>query len=225
MIFILADDLGGADLSVYGQNQYETPHLDRLAAQGGRFTQAYAKSAVCSVTRFALITGRYQYRLPGGMEEPLLSTGHHLGLPPEHPTLPSLLKAVGYTTALIGKWHLGTLPHCGPLKSGYDGFFGNCRGSLDCFTHKPGVGEHVPHDLYEGEVPLERVGSYTRILAHESSKYIKTMSSKVRHTPSCCRCISRHPTGPGRGQWMRLCPAPSRTCSIITAGTSKPTPR
>jgi arylsulfatase A-like enzyme len=91
MIFILADDLGWADLSVYGQTEYATPHLDRLAAQGVRFTQAYANSAVCSATRFALITGRYQYRLPGGLEEPLAGTGQQLGLPPEHPTLPSLL--------------------------------------------------------------------------------------------------------------------------------------
>ena len=68
MLFILADDLGWADLSVYGQTAYETPHLDRLAAQGARFTQAYANSAVCSATRFALITGRYQYRLRGGRE-------------------------------------------------------------------------------------------------------------------------------------------------------------
>jgi len=151
MLFILADDLGWADLSVYGQTEYETPHLDRLAAQGVRFTQAYANSAVCSATRFALITGRYQYRLPGGLEEPLAGAGQHLGLPPEHPTLPSLLKAVGYTTALIGKWHLGTLPHYGPLKSGYDRFFGNYGGAIDYFTHKPGVGTHVPRDLYEGE--------------------------------------------------------------------------
>lgn len=174
ILFILADDLGWADLSVYGQTEYATPHLDRLAAQGVRFTQAYANSAVCSATRFALITGRYQYRLPGGLEEPLAGAGQHLGLPPEHPTLPSLLKAVGYTTALIGKWHLGTLPHYGPLKSGYDRFFGNYGGAIDYFTHKPGVGAHLPRDLYEGEMPVERVGYYTQILADASSQYIRS---------------------------------------------------
>ena len=174
ILFILADDLGWADLSVYGQTEYETPHLDRLAAQGVRFTQAYANSAVCSATRFALMTGRYQYRLPGGLEEPLTQRGRHLGLPPEHPTLPSLLKAVGYTTALIGKWHLGALPHYGPLKSGYDRFFGNYGGAIDYFTHKPGVGAHVPCDLYEGEVPVERVGYYTQVLADEAVHYTRT---------------------------------------------------
>src|ERR1043165_2983400 len=108
IIFILADDLGWADLSVYGQTEYETPHLDRLAAQGVRFTQAYANSAVCSATRFALITGRYQYRLSAGLQEPI--AGREIGIPPDHPTLPSLLAAVGYETGLIGKWHLGPLP-------------------------------------------------------------------------------------------------------------------
>lgn len=100
IVFILADDLGWADLSVYGQTDYRTPELDRLAEQGVRFTQAYSNSAVCSATRFALITGRYQYRLPGGLEEPLARAGQKHGLPPEHPSLPSLLRDAGYRTAL-----------------------------------------------------------------------------------------------------------------------------
>ncbi len=172
IVFILADDLGWADLSVYGQTDFATPHLDALAADGVRFTQAYANSAVCSATRFALMTGRYQYRLRGGLEEPLVRTAHLYGLPPEHPTLPSLLRDAGYNTALIGKWHLGSLPAFGPLKSGYNHFLGNYGGAIDYFTHKPGVGEHVPRDLYEGEVPVERIGYYTQILADEASNWI-----------------------------------------------------
>lgn len=172
IVFILADDLGWADLSVYGQTDYETPHLDRLAAQGVRFTQAYANSAVCSATRFALITGRYQYHFKGGLEEPLVRQAQRYGLPPDHPTLPSLLRDAGYNTALIGKWHLGSLPSFGPLKSGYQKFFGNYGGAIDYFTHKPGVGEAVPRDLYEGEVPVERVGYYTQLLADEAERWI-----------------------------------------------------
>lgn len=193
ILFILADDLGWADLSVYGQTEYETPHLDRLAAQGVRFTQAYANSAVCSATRFALMTGRYQYRLPGGLEEPLTRTGQRLGLPPEHPTLPSLLKAAGYATALVGKWHLGALPHYGPLKSGYAYFFGNYGGAIDYFTHKPGVGAHVPRDLYAGEVPVERTGYYTQLLADEASCYIRAQASAQPATPFL---LSLHFTAP-----------------------------
>ena len=173
IVFILADDLGWADLSVYGQTDFSTPHLDAMAAQGVRFTQAYSNSAVCSATRFALITGRYQYHLRGGLEEPLVRSAHKYGLPPEHPTLPSLLRDAGYETALIGKWHLGSLPSFGPLKSGYQRFFGNYGGAIDYFTHKPGVGEAVPRDLYEGEVPVERVGYYTQLLADEASNWLR----------------------------------------------------
>ena len=108
ILFILADDLGYADPSCYGRRDYTTPNIDRLAAQGVRFTQAYANSAVCTASRVALITGRYQYRLPVGLEEPLAD--RNVGVPPDHPTLPSLLRKAGYGTTLIGKWHLGPFP-------------------------------------------------------------------------------------------------------------------
>ncbi len=173
ILFILADDLGWADLGVYGATDFATLHLDRLAAQGVRFTQAYANSAVCSATRIALITGRYQYRLRAGLEEPIALRDTGLGLPPEHPTLPSLLKQAGYDTALIGKWHLGLPPHYGPLRSGYDRFFGNLHGAVDYFTHKPRAGDDVPRDLWDGEVPVERTGYYTQILADEAEAYVR----------------------------------------------------
>lgn len=121
ILFILADDLGYADLSCYGRREYKTPAIDGLAADGMRFTQAYANSAVCTPTRVALITGRYQTRLPVGIEEPLAF--RDTGLPPSHPTLPSLLRNAGYATWLVGKWHLGALPKYGPLLSGYDHFW------------------------------------------------------------------------------------------------------
>src|SRR4051794_31053115 len=118
IVFIMADDLGYADLSCYGRPDYTTPNTDRLAAEGMRFVQAYANSAVCSATRTALITGRYQYRLAVGLEEPIASAAQrNVGMPSEHPTLPSLLRKAGYGTTLIGKWHLGRLPDFGPLQS------------------------------------------------------------------------------------------------------------
>jgi arylsulfatase A-like enzyme len=172
ILFILADDLGFGDLSVYGQTDFSTPNLDRLAAQGVRLTQAYSNSAVCSATRFGLITGRYQYRLRGGLEEPIAGPSDTIGLPPEHPTLPSLLKKAGYGTALIGKWHLGGLPKFGPLKSGYDSFYGNYGGAIDYFTHKPGVGPNVPEDLYEGEVAVHEVGYYTDLLGDRAAAHV-----------------------------------------------------
>src|SRR5438132_12469372 len=137
IVFIMADDLGYADVSSYGQRDYATPNIDRLAIEVLMFTQGYANSF--SATRTALITGRYQYRLPVGLEEPInASTPKNIGLPPSHPTLSSLLKKAGYGTTLVGKWHLGFLPDFSPLKSGYDHFFGIWGGSSDYFNHGPG---------------------------------------------------------------------------------------
>jgi arylsulfatase A-like enzyme len=93
-VLIMADDLGYADVSAYGRRDYTTPNIDRLAVEGLKFMQAYANSSVCSPTRTALITGRYQYRLAAGLEETIRigETPKDVGLPPSHPTLPSLLK-------------------------------------------------------------------------------------------------------------------------------------
>src|SRR6201994_4454675 len=144
----MADDLGYADLSCYGRREYSTPNIDRIAAAGVRFTQAYANSAVCSATRLALITGRYQYRLALGLEEPLAGKTD-VGLPPEHPTLPSLLRTAGYATPLIGKWHLGMLPAFGPLQSGYDHFWGFRSGAVDYYSH---INPRGAADLWDGDV-------------------------------------------------------------------------
>jgi arylsulfatase A-like enzyme len=136
VVFILADDLGYADVSCYGQRDYTTPNIDRIANEGLRLMQAYSNSANCSPTRTALATGRYQMRLEVGLEEPInASTPKSVGLPPSHPTLPSLLKKAGYGTSLVGKWHLGFLPDFSPLKSGYDKFFGIYSGAADYFNH------------------------------------------------------------------------------------------
>jgi arylsulfatase A-like enzyme len=160
IVFILADDLGYADVSCNGRPDFSTPNIDRIAAKGIRFLQAYANSAVCSATRTALITGRYQYRLRIGLEEPLAGNPD-VGLPPEHPTLPSLLRKSGYATALIGKWHLGVLPKFSPLKSGYDHFYGFRGGALDYYSH---VGTNQKTDLWEDDVEIHQVGYLTELL-------------------------------------------------------------
>jgi arylsulfatase A-like enzyme len=171
-VFILADDLGYADLGCYGGRTGCSPALDRMAAEGLRFTDGYSNSPVCSPTRFALATGRFQYRLRGGNDEPIASRhrGHpDLGLPPSHPTLPSLLRDAGYATALVGKWHLGFLPHFGPLKSGYQEFFGAMSGGLDYFTHRDSAGAL---DLFEGEKESDAPGYLTDLISDRAVEFI-----------------------------------------------------
>ena len=185
-MFIMADDLGYADLSCYGRREYRTPVLDSLAAQGMRFTHGYANSAVCSATRVGLITGRYQYRLRVGLEEPLGGTTH--GLPPSHPTMPSLLRETGYHTGLVGKWHLGSLPDYGPLQSGYDEFWGCRGGGVDYFTHK--VAGNL--DLWDGDVRVEEVGYMTDLIADRSIEYLEARAA----TPDQPWLLSMHFTAP-----------------------------
>jgi arylsulfatase A-like enzyme len=178
IIFIVADDLGFADLGCYGGRAPISPVLDRLAGDGLRFTQGYANAPVCSPTRFALMTARYQYRLRGAAEEPINSKSRGsttLGLPPEHPTLPSLLRASGYRTALIGKWHLGYPPAFGPLRSGYDEFFGPMSGGVDYFTHCDSRGTH---DLWQGEAEHHEEGYLTDLISDRTVGAIERLASK-----------------------------------------------
>lgn len=191
-VFILADDLGHADLGCYGARVPVpvSPALDALAAAGLRFTQGYANSPVCSPTRFALMTGRWQYRLRGAAEEPLLATARGdkvIGLPPEHPTLPSLLRDAGYATALFGKWHLGYPPHFGPLKSGYERFFGPLSGAVDYFSHRDLGGEH---DLYEQDECVVRRGYLTDLISAAAVDFVQ------RHDGRRPFLLSVHYTAP-----------------------------
>jgi arylsulfatase A-like enzyme len=184
IVYIVCDDLGYADLGCYGGRAADfgavSPHIDRLAAGGVKFTQGYANSPVCSPTRFALITMRYQYRLRGAMEEPINSRSKGsttLGLPPEVPTLPSLLKKAGYHTALIGKWHLGYPPSFGPRRSGYDEFFGIMAGGVDYFTHCSSSGEH---DLYIDEKEHHEVGYLTDVLSQRAVNHIHERAADAK---------------------------------------------
>ncbi len=180
IIFIVSDDLGYADLGCYGGREAQfgavSPHIDALAAGGMRFTEGYSNAPVCSPTRFALMTLRYQYRLRGGMEEPINSRSKGsdtLGLPTDMPTLPSLLRDAGYATALVGKWHLGYPPAFGPLRSGYDEFFGIMAGGVDYFTHCSGRGDH---DLYLGEEAHKEVGYLTDVLSQRAVDYVHRLA-------------------------------------------------
>ena len=180
-IFIMADDLGYADLGCYGGRAPVSPHIDRLASQGLRFTQGYANSPVCSPTRFALISGRWQYRLRGAAEEPLTGAKARqrpdLGMPPDHPTLPSLLRDAGYRTALVGKWHLGYPPNFGPQLSGYDEHFGPYSGGVDYFNHQTMKGRH---DLWDNGNPAHRDGYLTDLLSDRAIDFVQRSAADAK---------------------------------------------
>jgi len=153
VVVILTDDMGYADLGCYGSRDIKTPHLDRLAAQGVRFTNFYSAGPVCTPTRAALMTGRWQQRvglewaIPPGVKDP--------GLQVRETTLPRLLKDAGYATAMFGKWHLGYKPEFGPNAHGFDEFFGLLSGNVDHYSHRE-INEEP--DWYEGTTPIEVAG-------------------------------------------------------------------
>jgi arylsulfatase A len=168
LIFILADDLGYGDLGCYGQQRFATPHLDRLAAEGLRFTQHYSGNTVCAPSRSALLTGLHTGHTPvrGNLE--IQPEGQH-PLPAATVTLPKVLKAAGYVSGVFGKWGLGYPGSEGePLRQGFDRFYGyNCQR----------LGHHYyPHHLWDDtrKVILERNagtarGDYAPELIHRET--------------------------------------------------------
>lgn len=168
LLYIMADDLGFADTSIYGRSDYSTPVLDGLAREGVRLTQAYSSAPVCSPTRVALMTGRYPARYPAGLHEPL--TTHPLGLDPDPGTLPRLLRDAGYETALIGKWHLGLADEYSPGRHGFDEFFGFRGAAADYVSH---VGtETGTHDLWDGERQVRRDGYLTDLFTRRAVEFL-----------------------------------------------------
>ena len=180
-LFIMADDMGWADLGCYGRDDVATPNLDALARDGMKFHHAYANSPVCSPTRVGLITGRYQYRLRVGLDEPL--GGDKIGLEPGTPTLPLQLRQAGYQTSLIGKWHLGMQDRNSPLRHGYDHFWGIRSGGVDYFKHDSRRADpkspSVP-DLWDGDTPVQVNGYLTDLIGDRASREIVRMSRETK---------------------------------------------
>ncbi len=145
IILILADDLGYGDVGFHGSTQIPTPYLDRLAASGVRFTHGYVSAPVCAPSRAGLLTGRNQVEF--GFDNNLAENQRGFdprfrGLPVEQKTIADRLRAAGYVTGLIGKWHLGDAPQFHPLQRGFDEFWGFLDGGHSYFpTVHPGTPE------------------------------------------------------------------------------------
>ena len=159
-ILMVADDLGYGDLGVTGSKQIPTPHIDSLAANGVRFTNAYVSSSVCAPSRAGLMTGKHPASF--GFRDNLapVQPGHDpefVGLPLNQTTLAQRLKPLGYTAGLVGKWHLGELPQFSPLKRGFDEFWGYLGGAHDYLRAEPGGGNAMAGPIlcnYKAPAPL-----------------------------------------------------------------------
>lgn len=163
IVFILADDLGYGDVGCYGAPDIETPNIDRIATEGIRFTDFYANGAVCSPTRIAFLTGRYQQRY--GMENALNYQEFGRGLPEDGKTIADHLQTVGYTTGISGKWHLGYDHERKPLQQGFDHFFGLLSGNHHYFEHMDRIGAY---DLWFGNDTIEREGYTTDLITDDA---------------------------------------------------------
>lgn len=171
LIVILADDMGYGDSSAYG-GWIRTPQLERLAAEGLRFTDFHSSGSVCSPTRAGLLTGRYQQR--AGISGVVLASeknpSHFGGLQQSETTLPELLKASGYATALVGKWHLGYYPCYNPVRHGFDEFRGYLSGNVDYRAHRDNQGRA---DWWNGESLAPEEGYSTHLITQHASEFIR----------------------------------------------------
>ena len=179
VIFIMADDLGYADLSSTGSHHIKTPNIDSIGRDGIVLRQGYANSAVCSPSRTALLTGGYQQRFRIGLEEPIALPDAKMGLPKDVPTLATAFRAAGYHTALVGKWHLGEPPANGPVNHGYDDFFGVVEGAADYFLHRS-IKDGKPSGigLAQGNDAHQANGYLTDLFGDEAVKAISAPRAK-----------------------------------------------
>jgi arylsulfatase A-like enzyme len=170
VVLILADDLGYADLGVQGSKDIRTPQVDSIARNGVRFNNGYVSCPVCSPTRAGLMTGRYQQRFGHELNPgPADQAAENFGLPLSETTVANRMKALGYTTGITGKWHLGYRPEFHPLKRGFDEFFGFLGGAhsyVDALADKSNL-------ILRGVEPVNEQAYLTEALGREAVAFIE----------------------------------------------------
>jgi arylsulfatase A-like enzyme len=177
IVMIVTDDHGVGDVGCYGHPEVRTPNLDRLAASGTRFTQWYANAPVCSASRASILTGQYSERT--GVSGALRSEPDYdvVGLRKGEVTLPGELRKLGYRSAAVGKWHLGSAPESRPKAQGFDEFFGFYAGWLDSYSHRyyqlGGSPGKIFHDLWRNETEVFEEPAYlTELLGREAQAFL-----------------------------------------------------
>jgi arylsulfatase A-like enzyme len=201
VIVIMSDDQGSIDAGCYGAKDIQTPAIDALAASGVRFTQFYSAAPVCSPSRAGLLTGRYPWLvgMPGNGPVPPsekdddLATYTGTGLPINGFTLPGMFRAAGYTTAHIGKWHLGIGVGHQPLQQGFDYSFGFMGGCIDNYSHFNYWDHDNRHDLWENGKRVRMSGQFFPDLmiqkakgfldSHRSQPFFMYFAINVPHYP------------------------------------------
>ena len=182
IIVILSDDAGYADFEKYGDKEIPTPNINKLSEEGVRFTNAYVTASVCAPSRAGLLTGRYQQRFgfehnPSKMLAPGVAT-EEVGLDVKQKTIADYLKADGYRTIAIGKWHLGTLEKYFPTNRGFDEFYGFKEGHRDFFGIKGNRGD--AYALYDNNtiVPEEKITYLTDMFTDKAVEFIDRNKAK-----------------------------------------------
>ncbi len=204
VIVILTDDQGSIDMNCYGAKDLFTPNMDRLAAEGTRFTQFYAAASVCSPSRAALMTGKTNLRagLWGNVPVPAhADEKKKYGMPTEQFTMAEMLKENGYFTALIGKWHLGHKQKTLPNSQGFDFYFGHHGGCIDNYSHFMFWSGPNMHDLYRNEEEIYRPGQFFPDLMVDE---IKEIVNEKRVKPFFIYWAFNAPHYPYQGEpkWM-----------------------
>ncbi|WP_439183634.1 sulfatase family protein [Carboxylicivirga taeanensis] len=177
VILILTDDQGSIDMNCYGATDLYTPNMDALAQSGVQFNQFYVAAPVCSPSRASMLTGQNPHKagLPGNAS----SQEGHEGMPGQKTTIAEIMKANGYQTAHIGKWHIGYTPETMPLGQGFDYSFGHMGGCIDNYSHFFYWNGPNRHDLWENGEEVWHDGQYFGdLMADKARQYIEEHKNK-----------------------------------------------
>lgn len=191
IILIVADDMGYGDCSCFGSEAITTPNIDAIAKDGVRFTDFHSNGALCSPTRAALLTGRYQQRT--GIEGVISAANHrHVGLPLEEVTFADCLHDAGYRTAIFGKWHLGYEETFNPCRRGFDEFRGFVSGNIDYVSH---IDQTGIEDWWQQDAKTSEDGYTTDLVTKHGLRFIEENQNR----PFCLYLAHECPHYPYQG--------------------------